>query len=73
LNGDFVVCNSQSTANNGDIVIAGIPGDEATIKTFSRSGNRITLTPSNSAMKPMVFESDEVVVYGKLVTVLRRL
>jgi repressor LexA len=73
LNGDFVVCNAQSSANNGDIVIAGIPGDEATIKTFSRSGNRITLTPSNSSMKPMVFASDEVVVYGKLVTVLRRL
>ena len=73
LNGDFVVCNSQSTANNGDIVIAGIPGDEATIKTFSRSGSRITLTPSNTSMQPMVFNSDEVVVYGKLVTVLRRL
>ena len=73
LNGDFVVCNSQSTANNGDIVIAGIPGDEATIKTFSRSGNRIILTPSNSSMKPMEFSSEEIVIYGKLVTVLRRL
>lgn len=73
LNGDFVVCNSQTTANNGDIVIAGIPGDEATIKTFSRDGDRVTLTPSNSTMKPMVFDSDEVAIYGKLVTVLRRL
>ena len=73
LNGDFVVCNSQTTANNGDIVIAGIPGDEATIKTFTRNGNRIILTPSNSSMKPMEFNSDEIVIYGKLVTVLRRL
>ena len=73
LNGDFVVCNSQATANNGDIVVAGIPGDEATIKTFTRSGNRIVLTPSNSSMKPMEFSSDEIVIYGKLVTVLRRL
>jgi repressor LexA len=73
LNGDFVVCNSQATANNGDIVIAGIPGDEATIKTFTRSGNRVTLTPSNSRMQPMVFENGEVTIYGKLVTVLRRL
>jgi repressor LexA len=54
-------------------VVAGIPGDEATIKTFSKSGNTITLTPSNSSMKPMKFETDEVSVYGKLVTVLRRL
>ena len=73
LDGDFVVCRQQVTANNGDIVIAGIPGDEATIKTFTKSGAKVTLTPSNSSMKPMVFEKGEVSVYGKLVTVLRRL
>jgi repressor LexA len=73
LDGDFVVCRQQATANNGDIVVAGIPGDEATIKTFTKSGNKITLTPSNSTMKPMFFETGEVSVYGKLVTVLRRL
>ena len=73
LDGDFVVCRQQVTANNGDIVIAGIPGDEATIKTFTKSGAKITLTPSNSSMKPMVFENGEVSIYGKLVTVMRRL
>jgi repressor LexA len=73
LDGDFVVCRQQVTADNGDIVIAGIPGDEATIKTFTKSGAKVTLTPSNSSMKPMVFEKGEVSVYGKLVTVLRRL
>jgi repressor LexA len=40
LDGDFVVCRQQATANNGDIVVAGIPGDEATIKTFTKSGKR---------------------------------
>jgi repressor LexA len=73
LDGDFVVCRQQVTADNGDIVIAGIPGDEATIKTFTKSGSKVTLTPSNSSMKPMVFEKGEVSIYGKLVTVLRRL
>ena len=73
LDGDFVVCRQQVTADNGDIVIAGIPGDEATIKTFTKSGAKVTLTPSNSSMKPMVFEKGEVSVYGKLVTVMRRL
>jgi repressor LexA len=73
LDGDFVVCRQQVTANNGDIVIAGIPGDEATIKTFTKSGSKVTLTPSNSTMKPMVFEKGEVSIYGKLVTVMRRL
>ena len=73
LDGDFVVCRQQVTADNGDIVVAGIPGDEATIKTFTKSGAKITLTPSNSTMKPMVFDSGEVSIYGKLVTVMRRL
>jgi repressor LexA len=73
LDGDFVVCRQQVTADNGDIVVAGIPGDEATIKTFTKSGSKITLTPSNSSMKSMVFEKGEVSIYGKLVTVMRRL
>lgn len=73
LDGDFVVARQQTVAENGDIVVAGIPGDEATIKTFKKSGNNITLVPSNSSMKPMVFTSDEVQVYGILVTVMRKL
>ena len=73
LDGDFVVARQQTVAKNGDIVVAGIPGDEATIKTFKKSGNNITLVPSNSSMKPMVFTSDEVQIYGILVTVMRKL
>lgn len=73
LDGDFVVARQQNVAENGEIVVAGIPGDEATIKTFKKSGNTITLIPSNASMKPMVFSSDEVHVFGKLVTVMRRL
>jgi repressor LexA len=73
LDGDFVVARQQTVAENGDIVVAGIPGDEATIKTFKKSGNNITLVPSNSSMRPMVFTSDEVQIYGILVTVMRKL
>jgi len=73
LDGDFVVARQQQTADNGDIVVAGIPGDEATVKTFKKSGNKITLVPSNPTMEPMVFTSDEVSVFGKVVTVMRRL
>ena len=73
LDGDFVVARQQTVAENGDTVVAGIPGDEATIKTFKKSGNNITLVPSNSSMKPMVFTSDEVQIYGILVTVMRKL
>jgi repressor LexA len=71
--GDFVVCRSQNTANNGDIVVAGIPGDEATVKTYQRRGNAITLLPANERLEPMVFEPDQVSVFGRVVTVMRRL
>lgn len=73
LDGDFVVARQQSIADNGDIVVAGIPGEEATVKTFKKSGAKITLVPSNSTMKPMVFDADEVTVFGKVVTVMRSL
>jgi len=73
LDGDFVVARQQQTADNGDIVVAGIPGDEATVKTFKKSGNKITLVPANPTMDPIVFTSDEVNVFGKVVTVMRRL
>jgi repressor LexA len=73
LDGDFVVARQQTVADNGDIVVAGIPGDEATVKTFKKSGAKITLLPSNPTMKPMVFDANDVSVYGKVVTVLRRL
>jgi repressor LexA len=73
VDGDFVVCRAQSTAENGDIVVAGIPGDEATVKTFRRTGDTITLLPSNARLEPMVFDPSEVTIYGKVVTVLRRL
>lgn len=72
LDGDYVVCSQLSTPANGDIVVAGIPGDEATVKTFQRNGDQITLVPHNSRLAPIVLPSTEVSVYGKVVTVLRR-
>ena len=73
VDGDFVVCRAQGTADNGDIVVAGIPGDEATVKTYRRKGATITLLPSNARLSPMEFDADDVTIYGKVVTVLRRL
>jgi repressor LexA len=73
LDGDYVVVRQQPTANRGDIVVAGIPGEEATVKTYSRKGDKVVLVPSNSHLEPMVFEPDEVEIFGRVVTVLRRL
>jgi len=73
LDGDFIVARQQKVADNGDIVVAGIPGDAATVKTFKKNGANVTLIPANETMEPMVFDADEVNVYGKVVTVLRKL
>lgn len=73
LDGDYVVVRQQPEANTGEIVAAGIPGGEATIKTFSRRGDDIVLLPANPSMGPMVFPASEVTIFGKVVTVLRRL
>jgi repressor LexA len=73
LDGDFVVCRSQNTADDGDIVVAGIPGDEATVKTFTRTGDRVVLLPANERLGPMEFPAGDVQVFGRVVTVLRRL
>lgn len=73
LDGDFVVVRQQPEADNGDIVVAGLAGDEATVKAFSRTRGKVVLTPANPAMPPVEYDADDVVVYGKVVTVLRRL
>jgi repressor LexA len=73
LSGDYVVVRQQPVAENGDVVVAGLPGEEATVKTFSRRRGRVVLTPANPAMSPMELDPDEVTIYGKVVTVLRRL
>jgi repressor LexA len=73
LDGDFVVVRQQDTAEKGNIVVAGIPGEEATVKTFGRRGPKIVLTPANASMRPMVFDPRDVRIYGRVVTVMRRL
>ena len=73
LDGDYVVVRQQKEAEKGDVVVAGIPGGEATVKAYGRRGTKIVLTPANATMSPMVFAPDEVDLYGKVVTVLRRM
>jgi repressor LexA len=73
LDGDYVVVRQQPTAEPGDIVVAGIPGDEATVKTFLRRRGKVVLRPENPTMAEMVFDPADVAIYGKVVTLLRRL
>jgi repressor LexA len=73
LDGDYVVCRRQDAAAPGDVVVAGIPGDEATVKTYTRKGGKVVLVPANARLSPMTFDPADVEVYGKVVTVMRRL
>lgn len=75
LDGDYVVAKVQNTARNGDIVVAGIPGEEATVKTYSIDAKtkEIVLLPHNVRLEPMRFQPGEVEIFGRVVTVMRRL
>jgi len=73
FDGDFVVVRQQPEADPGDIVVAGIPDGEATVKFYDRRDGRVVLTPANPDMAPMSFDSTDVVIFGRVVTVLRRL
>lgn len=73
FDGDHIVVRVQPTAEPGDIVVAGIPGEEATVKTYLRKRNKIVLRPANPALEDMIFDENEISIYGRVVTVLRRL
>ena len=71
--GDYVVARQQSEAHKGDVVVAGIPGDEATVKRYSKKGGKVVLLPANARLSPIELDPADVRIYGKVVTVLRRL
>ena len=73
LDGDYVVVRQDVDVRKGDIVVAGIPGDEATVKTYSRRGGTVVLTPANPRLEPVELPASEVTIYGKVVTLVRRL
>jgi repressor LexA len=73
FDGDHIVVRQQGTADPGDTVVAGIPGEEATVKTFGRRRGKIVLRPANQDMEELVYDPNDVVIYGKVVTVLRKL
>lgn len=69
--GDIVVIREQSTAENGDIVVALVDNSEATLKRFRRRGNMIALEAANPAYETRVFPDHMVRVQGRLVGLIR--
>jgi repressor LexA len=73
LEGDFVVVRRQPDAEIGDTVVAGLPGEEATVKRLKAKGPSVVLEAANPRYEDLVFDSSEVAIYGKVLSVLRRL
>lgn len=72
LDGDTVVIKKGATANNGEIVVALVEGEEATLKRLRRKGASIALEPANRNYETRIFGPDQVEVQGKLVGLIRR-
>ena len=69
--GDVVVIRETNTADNGDIVVALVEGQEATLKRFRQQGNTIALEAANPAYETRLFRDDQVKVQGRLVGLIR--
>ncbi len=69
--GDYVIVKRQSTAKNGDIVVAMTMENEATIKTFYKEKNHIRLQPENDTMSPIIL--DNCVILGVAIGLYRKL
>ena len=72
LDGDYALVKRTDTARDGEIVVALVRGEEATLKYLRRQNGKVVLDPANAAYDPQVYEPGEVVVQGKLAGLLRR-
>jgi repressor LexA len=72
LDGDTVILKKTSDAANGDIIVALIDGEEATLKRFRRKGQSIALEAANPAYETRIFGPDRIRVQGRLIGLLRR-
>jgi repressor LexA len=72
LDGDFALIRRTSTARDGEIVVALVRGEEATLKYLRHEKGMVRLDPANSAYEPQVYRDGEVEVQGKLAGLLRR-
>ena len=71
--GDLVVVNGRESADNGEMVIALVNGAEATVKRFYREpGGWIRLQPSNTTMRPLRYQENDVLIQGVVVGVIRK-
>lgn len=72
FDGDIVICEKSDSANDGQIVVALIDQEEATLKRLQRNTDAtITLHPANPTLKPMIYQSDRVMIQGIYIGLIR--
>jgi repressor LexA len=72
LDGDFALIRKTETARDGEIVVALVNNEEATLKTFRREGNMIRLDPANRQYEPQRYRPEQVQIQGRLAGLIRR-
>ena len=72
LDGDFALIRKAQTARDGEIVVALIRGEEATLKYLRHEAGKIRLDPANSTHSPQFYDAHEVEIQGKMAGLLRR-
>lgn len=72
LDGDYALVQRAETARDGEIVVALVDGQDATLKYFRRDGRNVRLDPANGAYEPQIYEAHRVMVQGRLAGLLRR-
>jgi repressor LexA len=72
LDGDFALIRKVDSARDGEIVVALIDNEEATLKTYRREGRMIRLDPANSRYEPQRYDESRVQIQGRLAGLIRR-
>ena len=71
--GDFVIVENRRTARDGEMVIALLDGENATLKKLYREGGgKVRLQPANARLKPMLVDQDRLRIQGVVIGVLRK-
>ena len=72
FDGDFALIRKVDTARDGEIVVALVNNEEATLKTFRREGNMIRLDPANRHYEPQRYRPEQIQIQGRLAGLIRR-
>ena len=72
LDGDYALVRKTDTARDGEIVVALVNNEEATLKTYRREGQMIRLDPANRMYEPQRYRPEQITIQGRLAGLIRR-